>query len=224
MKRFKFHIIYFLFLAVLTINSTAQIELGIYAGPSVLQFSGDKPEYSVYRPTPGLTAGAIFNFNITEDILISLEPGFSLNNITVQTIDTLNYLIFSKLEYKDTAVVSLNFTQLPLLVRIISDNQRFVFTSGLELLYLLNSYVDNGVDKKRITADFQKFNLAAQFGFGYIIPIKKSHLSLEFRYSQSLLNWSNNDQETSFVPRIKARGFQFIVGWSIPVSKDKQTK
>lgn len=196
-----------------------QIEIGIYAGPSMLNFSGDNPRFSVYKPGIGLLAGAILDFPLSEDIRLSLQPGYGIENARSQTADTAYYYFIKKLEYRDSIYFRMDHLILPVIIKVLSDNQRFQFTSGLEFNYQLNIRADNGKEKFNLNDEYKRFNVSARFGLGYIIPLNTSHLSLNLQYVQSLANWSNSDQETSFFPRVKTNGLRFAIGWTIPVSR-----
>jgi len=214
-----------LFLLLLnTSNCLAQVEIGAYAGLSSLHLSGDRPALSVYKPGPGLSAGAIFNFNIREDIQISLQPGVSLMNAKIQTADTVEIYFIKKIEYRDSVSLRMGFARLPVLIKVLSDNRRFHFTSGIDFIYLFKSLADNGVDLVTISKDHRAFNVSAKIGMGINFPLGGTNLSLDLIYNQSLNNWSDNKLEDSFIPRIKSSGIDLNLAWTIPVSRKERTE
>ena len=220
----KLNLIFFILLFYPALELACQVELGFYGGPTMLQLKGDRPKLSVYRPGPGMVAGAIINFPLAKDIQLSVQPGFSIENARSRTADTIYYRFDKELKYRDSIYFRLNSGYLPVLMSILSDNHRFQFTTGFEFIYMFNIRADNGQETFNIDNQYRKFNVAAQFGAGYVIPIKQSRLSLNLQYSQSLFNWSDNDPESSVIPRIKSSGKRFIIAWSIPVSNKKQQK
>jgi len=213
----KTGIILILFLLLTASDLFGQVEIGIYAGPSMLNFSGDSPRFSVYKPGLGEFTGAILDFPLSKDIRLSLQPGYGIEHARFQTADTVYYYIVKKLEYRDSIYFRLDYAFLPVLIKVLSDNHRFQFTSGLEFICLLNLRADNGEEKLPLNDDYKKFNVSARFGMGYIIPLNASHLSLNLQYMQSLTNWSNSDQEVSYLPRVKTSGLRFAIAWTIPV-------
>ena len=221
MNQIQFRFILLIFLWSTASTAFSQIELGVYGGPTRLSISGDKPKFSIYRPGPGLTTGIILNIPVSKDIQISLQPGLSLENARSRTADTISYYFIKHLEYRDSIYYKFQSFYFPVLFRVLSDNHRFQFTTGIEFLYMFNIRADNGADRFNLEHEYNKFNAAAQFGVGYIIPVRKTRFSVNFQYSQSLLNWSDNDPDNSYIPRIKTSGLRLLMAWTIPVSNKK---
>jgi len=222
MQRNKIFIYLILFTCV-TITS-GQHKIGFYAGGSMNSLSGDKIQYSIYKSGPGFSTGLILDFRIFDDVFVSLYPGYRFSSTKYRTADTIRILYMKKLVYRDSLDIRFNFISLPVFFKVLSDNQRFHVTSGIELIYLFNAKAIYKNSKTSINEDNRNFNLAAKFGLGYNIPVKESNLSVELIYSQALNNWSNSDPENTYIPRVKSSGLQLLLSWQIPFTNNKKQK
>jgi hypothetical protein len=109
---------------------------------------------------------------------------------------------------------------LPIEIKVISNNQRFYFSSGLEFSSLLKAETTIESNTEDITDEVNGFNLYMNYGLTYLIPIGKPFLFIEARYSQGLVNMTNTPDEDSFIPRIKLSGWKFIAGLQIPLKQN----
>lgn len=221
MKRNPF-VLLILFSCVTIISG--QHKIGFYAGGSMNKLSGDKIQYSIYKSGPGISSGVILDLHIIDDVFISISPGYRCSTTKYLTADTIRFLFKNKLVYRDSLDIRLNIVNLPVFFKVRSDNQRFHVTSGIELLYLFNAKAIYKDSKTIIDEDHRKYNLAANFGLGYNIPVKDCNLSLELIYSQTLINWSNIDPEDAYIPRVKSSGLRFLLSWQIPITNNKKQK
>ncbi|MCK5766145.1 MAG: hypothetical protein KAH26_09170, partial [Bacteroidales bacterium] len=60
---------------------------------------------------------------------------------------------------------------------------------------------------------------AAHFGAGIRIPVGLPRLFVELRYSQGLVNLTDEPIEKSYVPRVKTSGFKVLAGIEIPLKR-----
>jgi hypothetical protein len=106
---------------------------------------------------------------------------------------------------------------LPVEIQIISNNQRFYFSSGLEFSTLLKAETTIESNTEDISNEVNEFNLFLNYGITYLIPVGKPSLFVEARYSQGLINMTNTPDEDAFIPRIKLSGWKFRAGIRIPI-------
>lgn len=198
-------------------NLSAQVSLGMYGGVSANKLNGDPAAFNVYKPHVGWNSGVIVNMNITEDILLSLQPGIMYSYGRVQTADTIEFPLNIRLIYRDSVDISLGVVNIPVLVKVITDNQRFEFSSGIEMSYLVRAKWDNGSEKINIRSELNNFNFAVVFGLGYRIPVKETTLAIELIYTQGIINQSRSDSDLTALNRIKTSGIRFLVSWSLPL-------
>jgi hypothetical protein len=185
----------------------------MYLGLNNATLAGDAPVNSEYTANPGVLLGLNIDFKITEEVLLSFQPGFAQAGAKLAYKDSVDNL------YQDSLTIDINAFVLPILINIISNNKRFYFSSGLEFGYQLQTTASSSNDNIDISEEVNKFNLSVNFGLTYLIPIGKPFLFLEARYSQGLINLTNSQNEESYVPRIKTSGLQLRLGIQLPLAK-----
>jgi hypothetical protein len=91
--------------------------------------------------------------------------------------------------------------------------------AGLEFSYNINFIGEQVVAPTIVDYDVEKYNIYAQFGAGFIIPVGKPFSSFELRYSHGLVDFNRYlvQQGTSDLPRIKLTNINFVVGLQIPL-------
>jgi hypothetical protein len=213
MKRIPYLLLFPLILIFQT-NAFSQVELGMVVGLDNSKLSGDKFENTKYKPKTGFILGITIDAHINDIISLSFQPGIVSSGSRIQVPDTIQD------EYKDSVTVSIRYFRLPVYVKIQSKSKRLYFYSGLGFGYGLSLKADNEIEEVDISDELKKFNLSLDFGLGYKIPIKKSGLYFELRYSQGLLNVANPDPDEDYnVPRVKLAGIKILTGFQIPISK-----
>ena len=199
------------------LDTRAQVELGAYAGIDNGKLSGDKYANTKYKPNIGFIMGLSVDMQINDLISLSFQPGFISTGSKIQVPDTIRN------EWKDSVTINVKYLLFPIYVKIQSKSKRLYFSSGLEFGYGLSLTAKNENEEVDITQELNKWNVAMAFGIGYKIPIKKSHLYFELRYSQGLINITKPDpEEDSNIPRVKISGIKLVTGFHIPISKRNQ--
>jgi len=205
------------FLLFLTYNTIlAQPYIGIYGGMNNTNFAGDTPTDARYRSKSGYIFGVNADFKLTDEVLLSFQPGFNKSIVGVFFLDDSTNV------YIDSVDININFAVLPVLANIISNNKRWYFSSGLEFGFLISNSASSGLEDVDITDQTNKFNLAVNFGLTYKIPIGNPFLFFSARYSQGLVNISNVPDANSLIPRIKSTGLQLRFGIQVPIKKNEQ--
>ena len=96
-------------------------------------------------------------------------------------------------------------------------NKRFIDNETNELLKLIEA---RGLYRKGLYLyDVEKYNIYAQFGAGFIIPVGKPFLSFELRYSHGLVDFNQYLVQlgASNLSRTKLTSMNFVVGLQIPL-------
>lgn len=195
----------------------AQSFLGIYGGAYIGNFSGDSPENSKYSSQVGYMIGLNYDIPIKEDVYISLLPAY------VNSGAKLNFLDSTGENYQDSIKFSYQAIIFPVEMKIISDNKRFQFTGGLELVFPLHFYGETEKDQVELKEDLNEVGVDVLFGIGYRIPINKNLLILDLSYSQGLLNIAENlDQNNSYLPRVKTSSIRLTAAWNITLGKNSK--
>ncbi|MFV1980344.1 MAG: porin family protein, partial [Rhodothermia bacterium] len=118
----------------------AQLSVGVTFGPGNTSLSGDKPDKASYSSRTGLVAGAIIEYQIKPDVRISFQPGIS------QSGTTISFKIAGVEEKRDSLAIKLDYVNLPLLARVVTDGGGWYVTGGpyLGLLQSANGTPEGG--------------------------------------------------------------------------------
>ncbi|MGD9328222.1 MAG: porin family protein [Cyclobacteriaceae bacterium] len=201
-------------LLIVQIVSSAQVDLGLLAGIDNGRLYGDKFSQTQYKPNTGFLFGLSIDPQINDLISLSIQPGYITTGSSIQVPDsTAN-------DWKDSVTISVDYLFLDVFVKIQSKSKRLYFSSGLEFGYGLSLIAENELQEVDITDELNKWNMSLIFGIGYKIPIKRSGLYFELRYSQGLVNMTKADPEVDDdIPRVKLSGLKIVTGFQIPISK-----
>jgi len=189
--------------------------VGAFVGVNSSKLSGDAPPDASYKSLMGLNAGAHFDIKLSKNTALSLQPSFSQEGTkifySVQGVD----------ELVDSLSFRLNYFSLPLLFRVTSTNERFYAIAGVETAYLLSKSLKSKKATEELKQDFSDFNVAVHFGAGIRIPLGYPRLFIEMRYTQGLVNLTDEPLENNILPRVKTSGFKILAGIEIPLKKSK---
>lgn len=193
----------------------AQFSLGVNAGLTRMKFSGDAVAgLGYFEPDPGFSTAFRVDYRISDAVALSLQPGYSLLRSSYFVMND------SATRAIDSTDLSLHSFSLPLHVIIWSENGRFYALAGMQLDYTL-SFKGKPLNSPYSTGyDVRDFNIYAQFGAGFIVPLGKPYLNFEIRYSQGLLDLTESlVHQDSFLPRTKLTNINFIIGLQYPLGK-----
>ena len=198
---------------LLTTIVSAQPYIGVFGGLNRSKLSGDIPDKASFKSLTGANVGAYLDIKITKIIWFSLQPSYT------QEGTKITYRVSGKEKPVDSINVRLNYFSLPVLLKVTSTNERFYAICGFEAGYLLDSYISSHDIQNDIKANVAEWNLAMHFGAGIKIPIGLPRLFIELRYTQGLLNLTDEPIEESYIPRVKTNGFKLLAGIEIPLKK-----
>jgi len=194
--------------------SMGQVTLGAFGGFNSSKLSGDAPANAFYSGLMGGNYGVIIDLRLSKGIYLSLQPSYSQEGTKV------SYTVKGVEEPVDSVTIRLNYFSLPLLVKVTSTNQRFYALSGIETARLLNASTIIEEDSEEIS-DVLQWNIAVHFGAGIRIPVGYPTIFVELRYSQGLVNLTDEPLNTNIIPRVKTSGFKILVGVEFPLGKAK---
>lgn len=210
-KNFKFN---FLFLLLLSASmSFGQIYIGAFVGLNSSKLAGDAPKDATYKSLMGANVGAYFDIKLGKSIWLSLQPSYT------QEGTKISYTVRGKEEPVDSIKLRLNYLSLPVLLKVQSTNKRFYALGGIEAGYLVDSYISSHDIKEEIKTDVSEYNIAAHFGAGFRIPVGFGRIFIELRYTQGILNLTDEPLEGSIIPRVKTSGYKILAGLEIPLKK-----
>lgn len=211
-------IIVFCLLFLPSLNLAGQSLIGIYVGLNSGKLSGDSPSQFKYVSSTKLAFGLGYDFQLKEDVFLSTGASY------VNSSSKLKYPkeVDEETVYEDSISLNFHLVSVPILLRLISDNKKFEFSGGFEMIFPTKFTADNSAEEVDIINEINKVNLSMLFGIGYRIPINKSLLIINLTYSQGITNLANNlDDPDSLLPRIRLTSFRLTVGWRLPVGKNR---
>jgi hypothetical protein len=192
----------------------AQIAIGVNAGINRLKFSGDSPDaIGRFVPQPGLSSGFRFNYRFSDAFAVSIQPGFSIQKSKYEVLNDSGTAAI------DSTYFTANFISVPLHAIVWSENGYFFVLAGFEFSYTIN-FTGKPIEvPTTFEYEVEKYNIFAQFGAGFIIPVGKPYLSFELRYSHGLIDFNQYlvHQGLSDLPRTKLTNISFVVGLQIPL-------
>jgi len=212
MKKNKF-ILLGLFLFLFVFPAMAQISLSAFSGLNFEKLTGDAPTNGYYGNKTGLNAGIMVDISLSKTLKLSVQPSFSQEGTKI---------LYQPKQFStpvDSIQIRLNYVSLPLIIKVKSTSKHFYAIGGLETGWLLNYKLTSHGDVLANQLSVSNFNLTAHFGAGYRIFIGFPVLFIELRYSQGLINLTNEPITNSYIPRVKTTGFKALIGIELPLSK-----
>lgn len=210
-------LILFLFLSLIASISMGQTYIGAFAGLNMSKLAGDVPAYAKYKSLMGANVGANIDVKLAKIIYLSFQPSYSQEGTKV------SYSLPGSEEPVDSIKFRLNYFSLPVLLKITSTNKRFYGIAGIETALMLNNSVTVEDQKEEIGENIAQWNLAMHFGAGIRIPVGFPRLFVEVRYTQGLLNLTDEPLDGEhIIPRVKTSGFKIMAGIEIPLKKSKK--
>jgi hypothetical protein len=187
---------------------------GATGGLGLTSLSGDAPENASYTGRAGFSAGAIGEFALTDDIRLSLQPSYSRKGTGVA-------FDLGTDDLRDSLMLTMDYFSLPLMARFISPGKAWFVNGGFDLGFLLKALLED-VNAKRVADVKDAINtvdLAMLLGVGMMFPVESVSLTVEVRYSQSILNAGTSSIDAVFgMPtRFRLSGFQFLAGILVPL-------
>ncbi len=201
------------FILILASTSLAQVQISVWGGVNNSSFGGNPPKDAGYGEIKGLAAGVDFDFQPSEDFVISLEPIFEQRGSTIDI----------KLEegLQDTTLkfsVKQSYFGLGLMFKVNAGN--FFVGSGVSAQLLSSANLEYESQEKDVKEIFKTYDALAFFNVGYKIPIGGPSLFIELRYIQGLINIRSEESESDteiYLSNFKSTGIRLSAGIMIPL-------
>jgi len=202
------------FLLVTGTAAAGDWNLGLQAGINSSGLSGDTPSGFSFGKKSGLAAGAVAELKIAEDVWLSFQPMY------LQRGSSSKISVPDSPEKLEGPTVSLDYVAIPILARIVANSGKTYVTGGLNPAFLLDSSLEEDGVTEDISDAVNGFDLAADIGFGVMLPVGGPTLTFEIRYEQSILNLAAKNRvegEDTLPVRFRSSGFQFFTGlqWAL---------
>ncbi len=192
---------------------SGQSYVGVFGGINSSKLAGDNPINANYKSLIGVNTGAYIDIKLSKIIWLSIQPSYS------QEGTKISYSVKGQEKPVDSIHIRLNYVSLPLFLKVSSTNGRFYALGGFETGYLLDSHASSNDVKQDIGTKVAEWNIAMHFGAGIRIPIGYPRLFVELRYTQGLINLTDEPTDQGYIPRVKTTGFKILAGIEIPLKK-----
>jgi hypothetical protein len=208
-------IVLFSLLLILSVSQVyADGAVGFFGGLNNGSLSGDTPPNTSYKGRTGLAVGVMGEFRIAKDVMLGLHPMYVQKGST-PTISSIT-------EDGDPIEndLRLDYISVPVLAKIESGNGVTYITGGLDLAFLMDASLTTSQGESDVKDLLQDIDLSMVFGFGAKIPLGAPLLTLEFRYTQSLLNVADiqgGEYKRGLPVRFRSSGFQLLAGLVFPL-------
>ena len=185
----------------------AEMRFGATAGLNRSSLGGDAPDDAKYNRAVGFGVGVVGDIGLTEDVVLSLQPMYVRRGTNI-AFDV------GEEEKRDSLEIRVDYIDCLVLVKVLSDGERFYLSSGLGFGFLtganINNIHDGESDAKSL---FKDYDVSVVFGVGYVIPARGSLVTVELRYQQSLVSVADPDalgSESGLAPRMRFSGLQVL--------------
>jgi hypothetical protein len=203
-----------LFVIFVTPAVHSQVNLGAFGGVDMTNLSGDAPSKTKYRSETGFAVGVVGEFRVASDVWLSLQPTW------LQRGTKIAFAVEGEEEAVDSLKVAADYLTVPLVVKIVAGHGKTYVSGGLDLGFLLNATLSGAGENQDVSHTFRPIDLSAIFAFGVMLPIGRPRLTIELRYSQSIINAASSEQDPevySLPPRFRWAGLQLFAGFLYPL-------
>ncbi len=195
-------------------EAAADGSVGFFAGLNNGNLSGDTPPNTSYQGRTGLILGAMGEIRIAKDVMLGIHPMYIQKGSTV----TVKPLTEDGTPIEND--LSLDYFSVPVLFKIESGNGVTYVSGGFDVAFLLDANLNTPLGDIDAKGIIQDIDLSMDFAFGAKISVGGPMVTLEARYSQSLLNVADiqvGDEDHSIPARFRSSGFQFLAGLLFPL-------
>jgi hypothetical protein len=190
--------------------ATAQTNLGILLGASSSSLNGDKPPNGTYTKKWSPIVGLSAEFGIGDGLYLIIQPQYLTRGTGVA------YAVEDQEEPRDSLTLSLSYVSIPVGLKVASGSGRFYVSSVLDLGILTTATLESSSTEEDVKGDVDPIDLAIGLGVGGQFSIGRLPMTLELRYSQSLLNLpsegSRLGEDQTFPARFRVSGLQLVAG------------
>ena len=201
-------------LLVLAHPVSAQVSVGAVVGVNRTGISGDSPDKTHYTAKGGPIAGLVLEVPVAKNVAIVFQPGFR------ELKAVIGFEVAGQGEPVDSLDLKLSYVSMPVLLKVVTNGGRWYVTSGLDFGFLSSATIGtiSGSAETDVKNLLTEFDVAIMFGVGRMFPVGRPKITAELRYSQSLLNLSNQTAGGNDLPvRFRASGLQLVAGVLLPL-------
>lgn len=206
-----------IFLAVVKpFEAEAQSYLGFSVGMNKGRLSGD--ELRTFKPKTNLKPWVSLHLDIllADDTYMTLRPSYMYSELVLE----YEYWIDDVSHKVDSILIDYQCLALPIMLKLVSENQHFQFLGGFEFNFPTSAVADNSVEETDLVGSLNDVSVNMLFGMGYRIPVGRTRITVDVEYAVGLNNIAENlEDPDSLLPRMRYSSFRFMTAWLIPLKK-----
>ena len=184
--------------------------LGMVVGVDRTELSGDAPQDLKYKPDTGYLIGAVVEFRLTRDVLLSIQPSY-LHSKTAITYKDKDAGVT-----RDSLFLDVDWLVVPVVARIRANEGVLYATGGLDFAWAFGGGLSGGTVDEPADSFIRNVDVSAVIGVGLEFPVGGNHIITELRYRQGLINAAKNEQDIDgdgLPARFRFAGFQLTAGF-----------
>jgi hypothetical protein len=194
--------------------------VGAQSGASAFTVAGDAPPDASYGRQVRLLASAVLGYRFGSSVVIRIEPGL------VHRGTGIAFDVEGLEDPVDSLSLNLDYLSVPVVAQVFTPGGRGFVTTGLDLGFLSSATVSavNGDAEEDVKDGLESMDLSWMFGVGGLVYRGRPEVSLELRYSQSLLkvfDGGGAGNAGSLPGGLRSSGFQLIAGVSWRLGGDR---
>jgi hypothetical protein len=190
--------------------AVAQTDLGVVLGVSRSSLRGDTPPNGTYTTEWGPILGLSAEFGIGDGLYLIAQPQYVTRGTRVA------FAVEGQTEPQDSLTLSLSYVSIPMGLKVRSESGRWYASSVLDLGILTSATFDNGSSEEDVKDSVDSVDLAVGLGVGRQFSIGRRPMTIELRYSQSLMNLLTEGTQVggggTFPGRFRVSGLQLVAG------------
>ena len=191
-------------------SAPAQTNLGVVLGVSSSSLNGDRPPNGTYTKESSPILGLSAEFGIGDGLYLIMQPQYLTRGTGVA------FAVEDQEEPRDSLTLSLSYVSVPMGLKVVSGSGRYYVSSVLDLGILTSATLDSGSTEEDVKGSVDPIDLAIGLGLGGQFSIGRRPMTIELRYSQSLLNLPSEGSQIGIggtLPvRFRASGIQLVAG------------
>ena len=184
--------------------------LGVVVGIDRTELSGDEPQEFKFQTDTGYLVGAVVEFALTRDVLLSIQPSY------LHTKTGLAYKDQEAGVLRDSLALDIDWLVVPVVARIKANESALYATGGLDFAWAMGGGLSGGTGEEEAESFIRDISVSVVFGVGLEFPVGRNRILTELRYRQGLLNAARSDavfDGTTLPARYRFAGIQLMAGF-----------
>lgn len=176
-----------------------QSNFGLALGSDNTKFTGDTPDGISYEFKGGLSVIGFIDFQLANQIQLSLRPSFATGGANIVVDDTTGINNENPIFYP----INDSYVNFAALLKICNKEKLYAFV-GPEIGYLLSSEAELNTQKIDLSEQLNELNLGLNIGFGLNFQMFKQPWAVEWQLNQMLTTLTEKeDIQNGVAPKIR---------------------